>query len=63
MAYRGYIVTIAVIDQSINALFIYDIDSDWNNEETEEFLISQGRHLSNCSWGLFDGEITDLRGE
>ena len=63
MDYRGYIVPLAVIDQSVNALFIYDIDSDWNNDETEAFLVSQGRHLSNCSWGVFDGEITDLRGD
>lgn len=61
--YRGHIVPIAVIDQSINGLFLYDIDSDWNDEEIENFITSQGRHLSNCSWGIFDGKIVDLRNE
>lgn len=58
----GYLVPIAVIDQSMNALFIYEIDSDWNSEQVEKFITSQGRHLSNCSWGIFDGEIIDDRG-
>ena len=59
----GYLVPIAVIDLSIKGLFIYDIDSNWDDETIEEFLIEQGRHLSNCSWGVFDGEIVDLRNE
>ena len=59
----SYLVPMAVIDQSINGLFFYDIESDWNDERIEEYLREQGRHPSNCSWGVFDGEIVDLRGE
>ena len=59
----GYIVPIAVIDCSISSLFIYNIDSDWTCEDVEHFLNTQGRKLNQCSWGVFDGEITDLRDE
>lgn len=54
---------IAVLDHSINALFIYDVPKEFDVEQMEEFLHEQGRHLSNCSWGEFDGTITDLRNE
>jgi hypothetical protein len=59
----GYLIPVACIDQSVNGLFLYDVDCDWSAERIEEFLIEQGRHISNCSWGIFDGEITDLRNE
>lgn len=54
---------IAVIDQSVNGLFIYTVPEDFDNEQIEDFLDIQGRHLSNCSWGEFDGEIVDLTNE
>jgi len=54
---------IAVIDQSTSGLFIYDVESGLNHEQTEEFISEQGHHLSNCSWGEFDGSINDLRNE
>lgn len=57
----GYLIDVAVIDSSVTGLFLYHVDSDWNDEAIEEFLHSQGRHLSNCSWGVYDGEIIDLR--
>lgn len=57
---------IAVIDQSVSVLFLYilpfHIDEN-DTEAIEEFITAQGRHLSNCSWGMFDEEITDLRNE
>lgn len=54
---------IAVIDLSVLGLFIYDIPKDFNNEQIETFLDERGHHGNNCSWGEFDGKITDLRGE
>lgn len=60
--FLGHIVTVAVIDHSMNALFIYEVDSVWPPEEVNAYLASQGRNISNCSWGPFDGEIIDLRG-
>lgn len=54
---------IAVIDSSVNGLFIYDIPKDFNTESIEEFMHQQGRHLSNCNWGEFDGEIIELTNE
>lgn len=57
----GYLVDIAVIDSSTLGLFLYHVDSDWTDEQVEDFIHSQGHHLSNCSWGVFDGEVTDLR--
>lgn len=52
---------LAVIDQSVNGLFIYDIEPGLCNEEIEEVIASNGHHLSNCSWGEFDGKIEDQR--
>ena len=57
----GYLVPIAVIDSSITSLFLYEIDSDWNHEQVETYLYAQGRKPSNCSWGVIDGTIIDLR--
>lgn len=54
---------IAVIDLSYPSLFLYSIGEDWDNEEIENFIYSQGHKLSNCSWGVFDGEIQDLRND
>lgn len=54
-------IAIAVIDLSISGLFIYDVPEDFDSEQIEDFINSQGHHLSNCSWGCFDGDITDLR--
>ena len=54
---------IAVIDLSCRGLFIYDVPKDFDIEQIEEFLHEKGGHLSNCSWGEFDGEIVDLREE
>lgn len=59
----GYIVPLAVIDFSVKGLFIYDVDSNWSNETVEEFLVEQGRKISNCHYGVFDGDIVDLRNE
>ena len=52
---------IAVIDLSTSSLCIYDVNEDMNLDEIEEFIHKQGHHLSNCSWGAFDGEIQDFR--
>ena len=52
---------IAVIDLSNTSLHIYDINPKWDNERIENFLEQQGHHLSNCSWGEFDGIIIDHR--
>lgn len=52
---------IAVIDQSVSGLFLYTVEEHWDSVETEEFIHSQGHHISNCSWGVFDGQIVDLR--
>jgi hypothetical protein len=48
---------IAVIDSSTLGLFIYDVDKNFDSEQIEEFINKQGHHLSNCSWGEFEGEI------
>ena len=53
--------TIACIDQSVNGLFIYAVPTHFDNDDIEGFLTAEGRHLSNCSWGEFDGDIVDLR--
>lgn len=53
---------IAVIDHSVNSLFIYDVPEEFDSEQIEEFL-EENHHLSNCSWGEFDGIINDLREE
>ena len=54
-------VAIAVIDMSTLTLHIHNTPERWDSEETEEFLRESGYHLSNCSWGEFDGEIHDER--
>ncbi len=56
-------IAIAVIDQSINGLFLYDVPEDYTSEEINNYIESQGRQLSLCTWGVFDGEIVDLRDE
>tara|TARA_R110000772_G_scaffold17332_9_gene48392 strand:+ start:638 stop:844 length:207 start_codon:yes stop_codon:yes gene_type:complete len=53
--------SIAVIDMSTSTLDILSVPTGWGFEETEEFLMEQGYHLSNCSWGAFNGEINDKR--
>lgn len=52
---------IAVIDLSYPSLFLYTINKNWDNDKIEKFIYLQGHKLSNCSWGVFDGEILDLR--
>lgn len=52
---------IAVIDLSTSSLCIYDVPEDYDSEQIEEFIYEEGHHLSNCSWGEFDGEINDYR--
>jgi len=54
---------IAVIDLAISGLYIYNVPKDFDSEQTEDFIHSQGHHLSNCSWGEFNGEIVDLRND
>lgn len=54
---------IAIIDLSNTSLTIIDVDDKLNSEEIEEILIEKGFHLSNCSWGAFDGIINDERDE
>ena len=56
-------IAIAVIDQSMNALFIYQVPEHYTSFEIENYVESQGRQLSLCTWGVFDGEIVDLRDE
>lgn len=56
-------IAIAVIDQSMNGLFLYDVPEDYTSEEINNYIESQGRQLSLCTWGVFDGEIVDLRDE
>jgi len=52
---------IAVIDLSTVTLDIYDVPESFTSEEIEDFLEATGHHLSNCSWGAFDGTINDNR--
>lgn len=54
---------IAVIDLSVSTLSIYDVPEHWEFERIEEYLDKKGHHLSNCSWGEFDGTINDKRDE
>ena len=56
-------IAIAVIDQSINGLFLYQVPEHYTSEEINNYIESQGRQLSLCTWGVFDGEIVDLRDE
>lgn len=56
-------VAVALIDLSVCGLYIYDVPKELDHEETEEWLGCQGHHMSDCSWGVFDGDITDLRGD
>ena len=53
---------IAVIDLTINELFIYDVPEENTNEQTEEFIMSK-HHLNSCSWGVINGTINDLRND
>lgn len=48
---------IAVIDLAICELFIYTVRKNYDSEKIETFLTKKGHHLSNCSWGEFNGEI------
>ena len=52
---------IAVVDLSICSLYIYDVPEEWETEDIESFIVSEGHKLSNSSWGSFDGIINDLR--
>lgn len=54
---------IAIIDLSTCSLDIIDVDDELDSEQIEDVLIKKGYHLSNCSWGAFDGNINDLRNE
>ena len=54
-------VSIAVLDLSIPSLDIYDVPEEFDSEQTEAFLEATGHHMSNCSWGVFEGEINDNR--
>ena len=56
-------ISIAVIDLSTASLDIYDVPCAFDSEQIEEFLREKGFHLSNCSWGEFQGEINDHRKE
>ena len=55
--------SIAVIDQSMNAVFLYSVPDTHHTDEIEEFIEKQGRDLSFCTWGEFDGYLVDLRNE
>lgn len=52
---------VAIIDMSNSSLTIIDVPTCMDSEETELYLDAQGFHLSNCSWGVFDGVIHDER--
>lgn len=52
---------IAVIDLSFSTLTILNVPDNLDGEQIEEVLREKGFHLSNCSWGAFDGEIRDER--
>ena len=54
------VVKLCVIDQSVNAVFYYNIDENWDTETIEAFLQKEGRHASYYVWGLYD-EIVDLK--
>lgn len=56
---------VAVIDSSVNGLFIYSIPVEMqeDSEDFEYFLHQNGRKAENCTWGGFDGEINDLSNE
>jgi len=53
--------SIAVIDHTLHALFIYDLPENWNPAKIETLLNENGHRLMNCSWGAFDGKIEDQR--
>jgi len=42
-------------------LHIYDVPDEYDSEQIEEFIVSEGHHLSECSWGEFDGIVNDFR--
>lgn len=48
-------------DLSIPELSIHRIPDHWDCERIEEFIRSKGHKLSECSWGIFEGEIQDYR--
>lgn len=52
---------IAVIDLSNSTLSVHDVDSSLDSEGIEDALRELGYHLSNCSWGAFDGVVLDYR--
>jgi hypothetical protein len=54
---------IVVIDQSTKDVFLYSVPDTHHTDEIEEFIEKQGRNLSFCIWGEFDGGLFDLRNE
>jgi len=55
------LINIAVIDLSVNGLYLYNVPKEFDSEQIEEFITSQGHRMSNCSWGEYNGGIVDLR--
>lgn len=55
------VINIAVIDLSVSGLYLYNVPREFDSEQVEEFITSQGHHMSNCSWGEYNGGIVDLR--
>ena len=43
--------------------WIYDVPGNWDKDRCEAFVDEQGHHLSNSDFGMFDGEVMDLRDE
>ena len=56
-------VAVAVIDRSVSSLFVYDVPEYITRDESllDDYLTKNGRKTSQCSWGVFDGNIEDLR--
>ena len=52
---------IAVIDLSNANLSIHNVPISWDSEQIKDHLNDLNYHLSDCSWGAFDGEINDER--
>lgn len=44
---------IVVLDYSTSSVHKYRVPEEMISEQVEEFIHSQGHHLSNCSW-MFD---------
>jgi len=49
----GYLITILVTDSHFDDVFVYEIDSDWNDEAIWDFLHSKGHSWMNTNYTPF----------